>query len=192
VHAARPATRRVGRVRLRAAQRRRRGARLGRAPGLARRRRLDTPRLRGLPARAEGALRQTRLPLAHSYNARVKLEGVHPVTCITADAPGNVEFYAGTLGLRLVKKTVNQDDPTVYHLFYADERGDAGSDITFFEYPDSPPGRAGAGMVHRVAFRVASAESLDFWQQRVGGERTNGSLVFDDPERPSLQLAIAP
>ena len=55
----------------------------------------------------------------------MKLEGVHHVTCITADAPGNVEFYAGTLGLRLVKKTVNQDDPTVYHLFYADERGSA-------------------------------------------------------------------
>ena len=64
----------------------------------------------------------------------MKLEGVHHVTAITADAPRNVEFYAGLLGLRLVKKTVNQDDPTVYHLFYADERGDPGSDITFFEY----------------------------------------------------------
>ncbi len=65
----------------------------------------------------------------------MKLEGIHHVTCITGDAPRNVEFYAGTLGLRLVKKTVNQDDPSVYHLFYADERGSAGSDITFFEYP---------------------------------------------------------
>jgi glyoxalase family protein len=120
----------------------------------------------------------------------VKLEGIHHVTCITADAPGNVDFYARVLGLRLVKKTVNQDDPTVYHLFYADERGSAGSDITFFEYPDAPRGRAGAGMVHRVAFRVASNESLDFWQERVGGERDDGSLVFEDPEGLTLELVI--
>jgi glyoxalase family protein len=120
----------------------------------------------------------------------VKLEGIHHVTCITADAPRNVEFYAGTLGLRLVKKTVNQDDPTVYHLFYADERGSAGSDITFFEYPDSPRGRAGAGMVHRVAFRVDSEESLAFWQERVGGERGDASLVFQDPEGLALELVV--
>ena len=120
----------------------------------------------------------------------MKLEGIHHVTCITADAPGNVEFFAGKLGLRLVKKTVNQDDPTVYHLFYADERGSAGSDITFFEYPGSPRGRAGAGMVHRIAFRVASNESLDFWQERVGGERDDGSLIFHDPEQLTLELVI--
>jgi glyoxalase family protein len=120
----------------------------------------------------------------------VKLEGIHHVTCITADAPGNVDFYARVLGLRLVKKTVNQDDPTVYHLFYADERGSAGSDITFFEYPDTPRGRAGAGMVHRVAFRVASEESLDFWQERVGGEHTDGSLIFEDPEGLMLELVV--
>ncbi len=120
----------------------------------------------------------------------MRLEGVHHVTCITADAPGNVDFYARVLGLRLVKKTVNQDDPTVYHLFYADERGSAGSDITFFEYPDTPRGRAGAGMVHRIAFRVASDESLDFWQERVGGERDDGSLSFEDPEGLALELVI--
>ncbi len=120
----------------------------------------------------------------------MKLEGIHHVTCITADAPGNVDFYAHVLGLRLVKKTVNQDDPTVYHLFYADERGSAGADITFFEYPDTPRGRAGGGMVHRVAFRVASDESLDFWQERVGGERNDGSLLFEDPEGLALELVI--
>jgi len=120
----------------------------------------------------------------------MKLEGIHHVTCITADAPGNVDFYARVLGLRLVKKTVNQDDPTVYHLFYADERGSAGADITFFEYPDTPRGRAGGGMVHRVAFRVASDESLDFWQERVGGERNDGSLLFEDPEGLALELVI--
>src|SRR5215211_6595830 len=117
----------------------------------------------------------------------MKLEGVHHVTAITGDAPQNVEFYAKVLGLRLVKKTVNQDDPTVYHLFYADEKGSAGSDFTFFEYPGAPRGRAGDGMVHRVLFRVPSSESLDFWQQRLekGGvkvERSDGSIVFPDPE----------
>jgi glyoxalase family protein len=120
----------------------------------------------------------------------VKLEGIHHVTAITGDAPGNVDFYASVLGLRLVKKTVNQDDPTVYHLFYADERGSAGSDITFFEYPGTPRGRAGAGMVHRVVFRVASEESLDFWQERVGGEQKDGSLVFADPEGLALELVV--
>ena len=120
----------------------------------------------------------------------VKLDGIHHVTCITGDAPQNVEYYAHTLGLRMVKKTVNQDDPTVYHLFYADDHGSAGADITFFEYPGVPPGHAGDGMVHRVAFRVGSEASLDFWESRVGGERTNGSLVFDDPEGLTLELTI--
>ena len=78
----------------------------------------------------------------------MRLDGIHHVTCITADAPRNVDFYTRVLGLRLVKKTVNQDDPTVYHLFYADEAGTPGSDITFFEYPGVRRGRAGAGMVH--------------------------------------------
>jgi glyoxalase family protein len=120
----------------------------------------------------------------------MKLDGVHHVTCITGDAPRNVDFYTGTLGLRLVKKSVNQDDPTVYHLFYADERGSPGSDITFFEYPGAAPGRAGNGMVHRVAFRVGSEESLDFWEQRVGGARGDGSLVFSDPEGLELELVV--
>jgi glyoxalase family protein len=120
----------------------------------------------------------------------VKLNGVHHVTCITADAPRNVEFYAGELGLRMVKKTVNQDDPTVYHLFYADEQGSSGADITFFEYPGAPQGRAGDGMVHTVAFRVGSDASLDFWEQRVGGERNQGTLTVTDPEGLRLELLI--
>jgi glyoxalase family protein len=120
----------------------------------------------------------------------VKLEGIHHVTCITGDAPANVEFYAGTLGLRLVKKTVNQDDPTVYHLFYADERGSAGADITFFEYPGSPRGRAGDGIVHRVVFRVASEEALDFWAERTGGSREYGGVLLEDPEGLALELVV--
>ena len=125
----------------------------------------------------------------------MKLEGVHHVTCITGDAPKNVEFYAGTLGLRLVKKTVNQDDPTVYHLFYADEKGSAGADITFFEYPGARRGRAGAGMVHTVVFRVGSDDALTFWEERLGSagvttERGEDRLKFADPEGLALELAV--
>jgi glyoxalase family protein len=125
----------------------------------------------------------------------MKLEGIHHVTAITADAPGNVDFYARVLGLRLVKKTVNQDDPTVYHLFYADEDGSAGADITFFEYPGARRGRAGAGMVHRVVFRVSDEAALDFWVDRLAAEgiaadRSEGSLVFEDPEGLGLELRV--
>jgi len=117
----------------------------------------------------------------------MRLEGIHHITAITADAPRNVDFYARVLGLRLVKKSVNQDDPTVYHLFYADEEGAPGSDITFFEYRNARPGKAGAGMVHTVEWRVASDEALDFWQRRLAGEgveidRADGHLTFADPE----------
>jgi glyoxalase family protein len=125
----------------------------------------------------------------------VKLHGIHHITCITADAPGNVEFYVGVLGLRLVKKSVNQDDPTVYHLFYADEKGSAGSDITFFEYPGARRGRAGAGMIHTITWRVASPEALDFWEQRlrdkgVEAQRDGDSLRFEDPEGLGLELKV--
>jgi glyoxalase family protein len=117
----------------------------------------------------------------------MKLEGIHHITAITENAQSNVDFYAGVLGLRLVKKTVNQDNPTVYHLFYADEDGDPGSDLTFFEYPGAAPGRPGAGMVHRIVWRVASADAFDFWEERlradgVESERTEAGLLFADPE----------
>src|SRR2546421_8068184 len=92
----------------------------------------------------------------------MRLEGIHHITAITGDASGNVDFYARVLGLRMVKKTVNQDDPTVYHLFYADEKGSPGADLTFFEYPGAAPGRAGAGMVHRITWRVASEAAVQF------------------------------
>src|SRR5829696_8465567 len=100
----------------------------------------------------------------------MRLEGIHHVTAITGDAQGNVDFYARVLGLRLVKKTVNQDQPSVYHLFYADEQGSPGADITFFEFPGAAPGRAGAGMVHTIVWRVASEEALDFWTGRLETE----------------------
>jgi glyoxalase family protein len=126
----------------------------------------------------------------------VKLEGIHHITAITADAQRNVDFYARLLGLRLVKKTVNQDQPSVYHLFYADEEGDPGSDLTFFEFPGTPPGRAGAGMVHRVVWRVGSAEALDFWAERLkaaGHEssRDGDSLRFADFEGLDHELVVS-
>ena len=96
----------------------------------------------------------------------MKLEGIHHITAITGDAPANVEFYVGVLGLRLVKKTVNQDDPTVYHLFYADERL-AGRRPDLLRVPGAARGEAGAGMVHRVVWRVASPAAIDFWEQRL-------------------------
>ena len=128
----------------------------------------------------------------------VELDGIHHVTAITGDAQRNVDFYAGVLGLRMVKKTVNQDDPSVYHLFYADERGDPGSDITFFEYPGAVPGLAGDGMVHRIVWRVASTASLDFWTGRLGEsevETTPGegreSILFTDPEGLEHELLVS-
>lgn len=125
----------------------------------------------------------------------MKLEGIHHITAITADAQDNVDFYAGVLGLRLVKKTVNQDNPTVYHLFFADEKGSAGSDLTFFEFPGVPRGRAGAGDVHRIVWRVASEEALGFWEERLGGKgietrREDGSLHLSDPEGLEHELAV--
>ena len=123
------------------------------------------------------------------------LDGIHHVTCITGDAPRNVDFYTRVLGLRLVKKTVNQDDPTVYHLFYADEAGTPGSDITFFEYPGVRRGRAGAGMVHTVQWRVGSDDALDFWERRLapetGATRGNGGVTFEDPEGLRHQLVVS-
>ena len=125
----------------------------------------------------------------------MRLEGVHHITAITADAPGNVDFYARVLGLRLVKKSVNQDDPTVYHLFYGDDEGSPGNDITFFEYPNARRGHPGAGMIHTIEWRVASAEALDFWEQRlategVESERADGYLTFSDPEGLEHGLAV--
>ncbi|MGI9111224.1 MAG: VOC family protein, partial [Gaiellaceae bacterium] len=125
----------------------------------------------------------------------MRFEGIHHITLITGDAPRNVDFYTRVLGLRLVKKTVNQDDPTVYHLFYADERASAGSDVTFFEYPGARRGRPGAGMVHTIVWRVASQEALDFWEQRLESEvgaieRSGERLRFEDPEGVGIELAV--
>ena len=123
------------------------------------------------------------------------IDGIHHITLITGDARTNVDFYVRVLGLRLVKKTVNQDDPSVYHLYYADEHGSPGADITFFEYPGAQPGRAGAGMVSAIIHRVASDEALDYWQRRLDDEgvavqRESGRLIFSDPEGMRHELGV--
>ncbi len=125
----------------------------------------------------------------------MELDGIHHITCITADAPGNVDFYARVLGLRLVKKTVNFDAPDVYHLYYGDERGAPGSILTFFEFPDAARGRAGAGMIHRLRWRVGSSDSLMFWSERLAAEGVAvdrdslaEAILFKDPEGLDLEL----
>jgi glyoxalase family protein len=125
----------------------------------------------------------------------MKLDGIHHISAITGDARRNVDFYTRVLGLRLVAKSVNQDDPSVYHLFYGDEVAHPGADMTFFEYPHAKPGRAGAGMVHRIVWRVGSPAALDFWAARLAAEgveheRDGSSLRFADPEGLGHELVV--
>ena len=127
----------------------------------------------------------------------VGLAGLHHVTAITAKAAENVAFYTEALGMRLVKKTVNQDDVRAYHLFYADERGRAGTDVTFFDWPFVGPTQRGTGTINAIALRIA-ADSIDWWAdrfQRLGiahepvRERTGRQvLAFSDMEGQRLEL----
>jgi glyoxalase family protein len=127
----------------------------------------------------------------------MQLSGLHHVTAITARAPENHAFYTGLLGMRLVKKTVNQDDTSAYHLFYADGLASPGSDLTFFDWP-APPERRGTRAVVRTGLRVAGAEALAWWLSRFEerGVRHAGiverdgraSLDFEDPEGQRLTL----
>jgi glyoxalase family protein len=123
----------------------------------------------------------------------MRLEGLHHVTAITAEAQQNVDFYVETMGLRMVKKTVNYDQPDVYHLYYGDELGSPGSILTYFEFPGARQGRHGAGMVHTVSWRVAGDAALDFWAARLEHagrpvERRTGALQSFDPEGMGLEL----
>ncbi|WCB96014.1 Putative ring-cleaving dioxygenase MhqA [Baekduia alba] len=126
----------------------------------------------------------------------MRLQGIHHISAITGDAQRNLDFYTRVLGLRLVAKTVNQDDPNVYHLFYADEQGHPGSEMTFFEYPHAIPGRPGAGMIHRIVWRVGSDAALVFWAQRLPSlevpvtRGAEGSVVFSDPEGLEHELVV--
>jgi glyoxalase family protein len=126
----------------------------------------------------------------------MQLEGIHHITAITGDARRNVDFYTRVLGLRMAAKTVNQDDPTVYHLFYADELARPGSELTFFEYPGARQGSAGAGMVHRIVWRVGDPAALDFWAGRLADDGIDvsrgpaGSVLFADPEGLGHEVVV--
>ena len=114
---------------------------------------------------------------------------------ITGDARRNVDFYAGVLGLRLVKKTVNFDAPEAYHLYFGDEQGSPGSILTWFEFAGAPRGRAGLGMIHTLQLGVASQASLDFWADRLeraghATTRGGGSLRFEDYDGLALELVV--
>ncbi|NPD13909.1 ring-cleaving dioxygenase [Xinfangfangia sp. D13-10-4-6] len=124
------------------------------------------------------------------------LGGIHHLTAITANAPENKRFYTETLGLRLVKKTVNQDDTSAYHLFYADGLASPGTDLTFFDWPVGRE-RRGTYSISRTGLRIA-ADSFDFWAARLRGQgletgaiqETDGrvSLDFEDPEGQRFRL----
>lgn len=94
------------------------------------------------------------------------IKGIHHVTAITSSAEKNYEFFTYTLGMRLVKKTVNQDDIQTYHLFFADDEGSPGTDMTFFDFPGIPKGRHGTNEIVRTSFRVPSDKALDYWVDR--------------------------
>jgi glyoxalase family protein len=115
---------------------------------------------------------------------------------ITGDAQGTVDFYADVLGLRLVKTTVNFDDPSAYHLYFGDEQGAPGSILTWFEYPGARPGHPGPGMIHTLELGVPSAAALDAWAERLAAravetQRDERALRFEDPEGLRLALVVA-
>jgi glyoxalase family protein len=117
----------------------------------------------------------------------MELQGLHHITMITGDAQRNVDFYAGTLGLRLVKKTVNFDSPDAYHLYFGDEQGSPGTILTWFEFAGARPGRAGAGMIHTIQLGVASEQAIGFWTQRLGTDARS----FTDPDGLRLELRVS-
>ena len=120
----------------------------------------------------------------------MQLTGIHHLTAVTADAAGNHAYYTQTLGLRLVKKTVNQDDTSAYHLFYADGRGSPGTDVTFFDWPADRE-RRGTRSIVRTGLRVTGA-SLSYWADRLGqpviDRDGRPTIDFDDPEGQRLSL----
>lgn len=126
----------------------------------------------------------------------MQLQGLHHITMITGDARANVRFYAQTLGLRLVKKTVNFDAPEAYHLYFGDEHGSPGSILTWFEFAGARAGRVGVGMIHTLALGVRSEAALDFWERRLAahghpGGRSDGVLAFVDPDGLALELVVS-
>ncbi|MGM0902666.1 MAG: ring-cleaving dioxygenase [Bacillota bacterium] len=123
------------------------------------------------------------------------LKGIHHVTAITSSAEKNYEFFTYILGMRLVKKTVNQDDIQTYHLFFADDTGSPGTDMTFFDFPGIPKGQHGTNEIYKTAFRVPTDAALDYWVKRFDrlevkhtgikeqfGKKTVSFVDFDDQQ----------
>lgn len=126
----------------------------------------------------------------------MQVNGLHHITCVTVDARACVDFYSRVLGLKLVKRTVNQDVPDVWHLFFGDDEASPGMDLTFFEFRGLPPVVAGPGAAHTIRWRVASDPSLDFWEERLSREgvatrRAEGSLFFGDAEGLGHEILVA-
>ena len=127
----------------------------------------------------------------------MQLAGLHHLTAISADAPGNKRFYTGTMGMRMVKKTVNQDDTSAYHLFYADALARPGTDLTFFDWP-APREQRGTHSIARTGLRIAGPESFRWWKERLNaaGAKTGEiaerggrlTLDFEDLEGQRLSL----
>ena len=127
----------------------------------------------------------------------MQLHGIHHLTAVSADARGNHDFYTRILGMRLVKKTVNQDDVSAYHLFYADGAASPGTDLTFFDFPTAPE-RRGTRSIVRTALRVAGGAALAYWTARleeagvphkpVAEQDGRLQLDFEDPEGQRLSL----
>ena len=125
------------------------------------------------------------------------ITGIHHITCIAGDAQENLDFYVGVLGMRLVKKSVNQDSPDTYHLFFADGDAHPGTDLTFFPWPGMPRGRDGTGLAHEISLAVRSG-ALDYWEARLATNRVNTApietrrgdraMTFSDPH--GLRLAL--
>jgi len=128
----------------------------------------------------------------------MELNGIHHVTAVSGQIGRNVDFYTRVLGLRLVKKSVNQDDVSAYHLFYADKLGSPGTDMTFFDWPGAGPDHRGTDSIVATAFRVNGRAALDYWVARLEGEGVaqhgiesfagREVLRFEDPEGQRLLL----
>jgi glyoxalase family protein len=129
------------------------------------------------------------------------IAGIHHVTAIAGEPQTNIDFYAGFLGLRLIKLTVNFDDPTTYHLYYGDGQGHPGTILTFFPWPGAAKGRTGAGQVTVTSLAVP-AEALDYWEKRLrehhieykrsGFALSEDALAFNDPDGLQLELVSSP
>lgn len=127
--------------------------------------------------------------------AAPRLLGVHHITCVTADAQRLLDFYVGTLGLSLVKQTVNFDEPTALHLYLGDAAGSPGTLLTWFVFPNAAQGRPGPGMIHRIQLAVSTPAALESWEERLVAaghtvRRRADSIEVADPDGLVLELVV--